>query len=140
MSRWRRLTLVLLPCLLLLPPFAVPAPQEKAQPEVRSRLGTWNIEWLGNPAKRRKAAQKAEDIAAYIAASKVELLGLNEISIDGEADGLLSNRTLVAACKLLRGRDRGDWRHLRFPSADKENKDQVCGVARNASRWSRVGK
>ena len=62
MTRWRRFTLVLLTCLLL-PLLAVPAPQEKAQQEVRSRLGTWNIEWLGNPAKRRKAAQKPEDIA-----------------------------------------------------------------------------
>src|SRR5437588_5116960 len=108
MTRWRRLTLVLLPCLLLLPLVAVPAPQEKAQPEVRSRLGTWNIEWLGNAAKRRKAAQKAEDIAAYVAASKVELLALNEISFDGEADGRLTNSTLVEACKLLRSKDRGD--------------------------------
>src|SRR5439155_25792585 len=112
----RRLFALLLPCLLLLPLVAVPAPQEKTQPEVRSRLGTWNIEWLGNAEKRRKPAQKAEDIASYIAASKVELLALNEISINGETEGRLTNSTLNEVCKQLKARERGGWQHLVFPS------------------------
>lgn len=137
MTHCCRLALLLLPCLLLLP---AAAKQDKPEKEVRARIGAWNIEWLGNPTKRRKAAQKPEDIADYLTASKVELLGLSEVSTDGETEGQPTNSILTEACKLLKGKERGDWRHVLFPSEEKDNKDQLCGVAWNASRWQLVEK
>src|SRR5262245_16453188 len=84
MLHWtRRLFLALVP-LVLLPFSLLPARQQTAERTVR--LGTWNIEWLGNSGKREKPAQDPDDLAKYIRASKVDLLGLNEITHDVEGD------------------------------------------------------
>jgi endonuclease/exonuclease/phosphatase family metal-dependent hydrolase len=129
MPRWtRRCFLALTPLFLLPMLFTSAQPEAAQQPTVR--LGTWNIEWLGNPTKRRKPAQKPEDIAKYIQASKVDLLALNEISDDEEGPEP-RNTTLNATCKILQSESRQEWKHLLFPSEEKNHKDQLCGVAWN---------
>jgi endonuclease/exonuclease/phosphatase family metal-dependent hydrolase len=137
MPRWtRRCFLTLLPVLVL---FTALAPARQDEPvEKTVRLGTWNIEWLGNAAKRRKAAQDPEDIAKYIQASKVDLLGLNEITHDVEGAEPRS-KTLTEAFKIMSKDARADWKHLLFPSEDKDHKDQLCGVAWNNSVVKLVG-
>src|SRR5437016_3211072 len=119
-----RTLLASLLALLLLLPFAVSSADErpaekKERPQEKARIGTWNIEWLGNKEKRRKPAQEAKDIADYIGASKVGLLALNEITGNIETDGQLTSQTLTAAFKLLKEQNKGDWQHLLFPSEEK---------------------
>src|SRR5207253_2069183 len=85
MPRWTRRFFLALAPLFLLPCALVPAPQQPAA-EPTVRVGAWNIEWLGNPAKRRNLPQEPDDLARYIRASKVDLLGLNEITGDAGGD------------------------------------------------------
>src|SRR5687768_12732132 len=67
------------------------------------RVGSWNIEWLGQPTKRAsKDPQTAKDIATYINDAGVDLLCLNEITWNVNVGELRSNATLEAACKILR--------------------------------------
>ncbi len=137
MPRWtRRLFLALVP-LVLLPFSLLPARQEQAEKTVR--LGTWNIEWLGNSGKRKKPAQDPDDLAKYIRASKVDLLGLNEITHDAEGDEP-RNKTLTKTLEALKKETGKEWQHLLFPSEDKDYKDQLCGVAWNTSVVQLVGK
>src|SRR5437762_11053288 len=64
-------------------PVAAPETPEKL------RVGAWNIEWLGNPENRSGPAknmqQKPEDLADYILAANVSVLGLEEIAEDATA-------------------------------------------------------
>src|SRR5262245_18076395 len=130
-SLWtRRLFLSLTP-LLLLPCALVPAPQVR-DAEQSVRVGAWNIEWLGNPEKRKKPAQDPDDLARYISASKVDLLGLSEITHDVEGDEPL-NKTLTKTLQTLGKETEKEWKHLLFPSEDKGHKDQLCGVAWNTA-------
>src|SRR5271155_2580886 len=99
MTRWTRRGFLLLLPVLLLPWTLAPARQD-APVEKKVRLGTWNIEWLGNPGMRKKAAQKPEDIAKYIMASKVDLLGLNEITTNLEGE-TLGNKTLIEVLAII---------------------------------------
>jgi hypothetical protein len=120
--------LVVVP-LLVIPITLIPAQQPAAAVKT-VRLGTWNIEWLGNAAKRRKPAQKPEDIAKYLLASKVDLLGLNEITDDAEGD-TPANKTLTETFKLMTKETGKEWKHVLFPSETPGHKDQLCGVAWN---------
>jgi hypothetical protein len=103
----------------------------KQPAEVTIRLGSWNIEWLGNPKMRKKPAQAPEDIAKYILASKVDLLGLNEITHDVEGDDPRTNKILTEALAMVKKETGKTWKHLLFPSDDPEHKDLLCGVAWN---------
>ncbi len=98
------------------------------------RVGTWNVEWLGKPDKRWHGAQKAEDVAAYLVASKVDLLGLNEISHDADGDEPRTNKTLAEAFAKVKEKTGKEWRHVLFGKEDRADKDQLCGVAWNADR------
>lgn len=117
-----------------------PVPLAEAQPDRKVRLGTWNIEWLGNAEKRKKPAQKAGDLAKYILASKVDLLGLNEITHDGAGDNPRTNQTLTDALQIVRKESGKEWKHLLFPSEDPGQKDQLCGVAWNTEAVKLVEK
>jgi hypothetical protein len=138
MPRWSRPFLISLPLFLLLSLTAAP-PAGEAKEEGSARIGAWNIEWLGNAEKRRKPIQKAEDVAAYIAASKVILLALNEVTGDVESNGTYSSSILTEAFKQLSARDGGNWRHLLFPPEKKDERDQLCGVAWHKD-WELVDK
>jgi len=55
--------------------------------QATARVGAWNIEWLGVPGSRsgsgKNVKQKASDIADYIIDSNVDILGLEEVSLNG---------------------------------------------------------
>ncbi len=129
--RWPRRCLTVLVTLLLLIPALVPARQAQPAPAEKTvRLGTWNIEWLGNAAKRKREGQKPDDIAKYIMASKVDLLGLNEIThdVDGEEP---RNKTLNEALAIIKENTGKTWKHVLFNKENDKEKDQLCGVAWN---------
>jgi len=104
-----------------------PSPGEAAPP-IESldeiRIGSWNIEWLGQ-ANRRSGpasgiAQSAEDLADYIEASGVRVLALQEVAIDA-FDGSPTNATLSRAGEFLDETTGGDWWHAVFRSSSNQN-------------------
>jgi 5'-nucleotidase (lipoprotein e(P4) family) len=107
------------------------------------RLGAWNVEQLGSPDQRsepgRNVAQKPEDLAAYIAKARVDVLALEEI---GDTDGLdwrHSNDTLDQTFKLLNDQTQQAWKYLLFPKKHEDETFQLTGVAWNEKRVQAIG-
>lgn len=112
--------------------FALIVPPALAQDTIR--LGAWNIEHLGNPGSRGGApAQAPRDIAEYIIASEVDVLGLEEITqnLAGRR-----NQTIERALEIVRQRTGDTWRHVLFPKSDIH---QHIGVAWNTARAEMIG-
>ena len=103
------------------------------------RIGAWNIEWLGFAQNRgagnKDVPQKPSDIADYIIRSKVDVLGLEEITRTGPGD---MNETLIKAFDIVGKRTGQVWRHVLF---NKRNGDlnQRIGVAWNTEKARIVG-
>lgn len=99
------------------------------------RIGSWNIEWLGKPDDRSGPAQnipqKPEDIADYIVASGVSLLGVQEIVASVNSRPIRSHElesTLAAVEKQT-----GDhWEYVLFPG--RQDGDQLTGILWNTAR------
>jgi len=102
------------------------------------RVGAWNIEWLGSPDMRsgpaRDIAQTADDLAEYILAANVAVLGLEEI---GRSEPEWTNATLQAALDKVGTQTGGHWEQRLFPCATGRN--QLCGIAWDAARVTAVG-
>lgn len=116
-------------------------PQPAPPPPPRYvRIGAWNIEWLGTPESRsgpaKGVAQKPEDLADYIEAADVAILGLAEIARTDNDDSW-TNATLTAAFELLNQRTGARWRHRLWPAHSGRN--QLCGIAWDQSRVKPVG-
>ncbi len=114
------------------------------------RVGSWNIEHLGDPGSRRgtgtKQLQKASDLAKYIQFAKVDLLLLQEITADESAPNgfprmYRTNRVLNETFGLLNRASQGkaEWKHILFPKAISSDRSQWTGVAWNSSRLSALG-
>lgn len=115
---------------------ATPAP---AQPEPTVRVGSWNIEWLGQPEKRHsKHDQKPEDIAKYIKSSGVQVLALNEICAT-TTEGPLRNANLDQAFEWLWKETQQDWQYVLFPKPGAADRLQLVGVAWNNRAVQKVG-
>jgi hypothetical protein len=104
------------------------------------RIGAWNIEWLGTPGSRsgpaKGHAQTAEDLADYILAADVSILGLEEIART-DADDTWTNQTLADAFALVSQRTGGAWNHRLFPA--RSGRNQNTGIAWDSSRVTPVG-
>ncbi|WP_406819292.1 endonuclease/exonuclease/phosphatase family protein [Pseudomonas sp. KnCO4] len=118
-----------------------------AQQQDELAIGAWNIEWLGNVKPAARPAQAPDDIAAYIAHAKVDVLALSEISITRSEDGAPVNRQLDEAFALLNSRG-ASWEYKLFEKHPKASspKDQWTGLAWNKQRvqlsggpWSVAG-
>ncbi|MEJ5861779.1 endonuclease/exonuclease/phosphatase family protein [Pseudomonas farsensis] len=97
---------------------------------VQLNIGSWNIEWLGSPVRNKIGKQTPADIASYIEASNVDVLGLQEISANRRMDGKANNLQLDKAFALLNGRG-ADWQYRLFkkhPQASSPNA-QWTGLA-----------
>ena len=103
------------------------------------RIGAWNIEFLGKPDSRKDVGagvpQEPADIADYIIASKVAILGLEEITDNGTTPN--TNKTIAAALDIVKQKTGATWRHVLFPKSS--GRDQHIGVAWNTARVSIVG-
>lgn len=120
-----------------IPPSSVVPLADRLTTPAELRIGSWNIEHLGSPAKRsgpaKNVKQRAEDLADYIAFSEVDVLGL--IEIYGDSTGSSANRILNAAFETL-DKDRGaKWKYALFG----KGRQQLIGVAWNTAKVSRVG-
>src|SRR5581483_8251839 len=76
--------------------------------------------------------QTAEDIADYILASKVDILGLEEVSDNDEDKETRSNTTILKALAIIKKKTGKTWTHRLF-SGVKGGKDldQLTGIAWN---------
>lgn len=99
------------------------------------RVGAWNIEWLGTPERRsgpaKSQARTPDNLAEYILAADVDILGLEEIRIDAE-DGSDTNALLTGALAIVAEERGGHWQHRLFPT--HYGGDQCCGIAWDAAR------
>lgn len=99
------------------------------------RVGARNVEWLGSPERRsgpaRDQARTAADLAEYILAGDVDILGLEEIKIDTE-DGSNTNTLLSVALGIVEGKRGGHWQHRIFPT--HRGRDLCCGIAWDSTR------
>lgn len=107
--------------------------QTTAQCERIVNVGSWNIQWLGNAKAGKRQPQDPGDIAAYVAAGKVDVLGLAEISATSNAgNGPARNQTLDDAFQVLNASG-AKWRYVLFekrPGA-RAPEDQWTGLAWN---------
>lgn len=85
------------------------------------KIGAWNIEWLGFPEKRAKPgkdrAQEPEDLAAYIHASGVDVLSLEEIGVDSDKAPWKS-KELDRVFEQLKKKHNQEWSYVLFSKAD----------------------
>ncbi|MFH1112906.1 MAG: endonuclease/exonuclease/phosphatase family protein [Pseudomonadota bacterium] len=106
-------------------------------------VGAWNIQWLGKPWKRswigKNVPQKAEDIAGYVKASKVQLLALEEICGDGAIPGNPTNETLDAVIGMLNEGTGASWTYRLFPKRKPDDGEQHTGLMWNAKIVTAVG-
>lgn len=119
-----------------------PAPRDAAAASARApiRVGAWNIEWLGTPGSRsgpaKNVAQTAEDLADYILAADVAILGVEEIARSGSGDGW-TNDTLSQALEIIGRRTGHAWRQRLFPA--RSGRNQNTGIAWDTTRVTAVG-
>lgn len=106
------------------------------------RIGSWNIEWCGLPQKRTlaKIERKPADVAAYVKASGVSILGLNEICGEGENPNELRSSVLTKAFAILNEQTGQKWKYVLFPRREAEDKVLLTGIAWDESKVKMVGK
>ena len=124
-----------------LPPAA--APRQAALTSPRSlRLGSLNLEWLGQPERRRRPYHVPQDPAAmadYLIASRVDVLALQEISDTDGVNGRRTNHLLDRTFALMRQRGAGDWAYVLTAKLAPSDTTQQTGVAWNRARVMPVG-
>jgi hypothetical protein len=98
----------------------IPCAENAAQQQVEQtvRIGAWNIEWLGLPSNRHgeghDVAQTPKNIADYIMASEVDILGLEEVN-DNDGDmKTRTNSTITEALDVIKEKTGKTWKHLLF--------------------------
>lgn len=131
---------------------AVAADTQTIKPR-KVRIGAWNIEWLGQPDKRYGKSQgnlqKAEDLADYIIAARIEVLALEEVcptnlndpqEYDPETDGPLDNETLRSALEIVSKKTKSEWTFRLFPSTGTtRSTNQLTGIAWNTTTLTVLG-
>ena len=99
------------------------------------RLGTWNIERLGEGDEETTS----ESIANYIQRSRVDILALQEIK-DTDPNRRVRTNTQLRGAFELRNRESGaQWRYRMFPNRRPSDTTQLAAVAWNSSRVEMVG-
>lgn len=120
--------------------------QPKAKP-ITIRIGSWNIEHLGNPGARngpgRDHLQDPRDLADYIQYAKVDILVVQEVTANkgtppGFASQYKTNKQLYDAFQIL-NRKGAKWQHVLFPKARFADEHQRIGIAWNAAKVKPVG-
>jgi predicted extracellular nuclease len=106
-------------------------------------IGAWNIQWLGNseqrPGQAKKVEQKPEDLATYIADSKVDVLSMEEISDTDDVKATHTNRILDEVFKQLNKTGGNNWKYLLFPKRNQAATTQLTGIAWNEKEVKKIG-
>jgi predicted extracellular nuclease len=119
-----------------------------AQKSVQLRVGSWNIEHLGDPKARRGSGegvlQQPKDLARYIRYADLDLLALQEITADADApDGFpkkyRTNSILTKTFEQLNKSAGHDWKHILFPKMKPADTGQWVGVAWNSAAVKPAG-
>lgn len=130
-------------------PVDAPTPPTEALDEIR--IGSWNIEWLGQANSRsmpaRGIAQSAEDLADYIEASGVQVLALQEIKATGSlfvdnSDGsefYSVNDTLSEVSYIFYEQTGSVWKHNLFRSDSNQSTGIMWNTDAVTLRYSESG-
>lgn len=139
-ARASYLTLLFLCILIGLFPHAAFAQQQ-------IKIGAWNIQYLGSrtcrPAATQHTAQRPSDIARFIIASGVDILGLEEITDDDGQPNTYTNRTLNSVMRKIRQTTGDTWDYMLFRrfqdgAGCKAINLQLTGVAWNTRKVKRL--
>jgi hypothetical protein len=112
------------------------------------RIGSWNIENLGNPGARRGPgegiAQKPKDLAHYIHYARLDLLALQEIHADepapaGFPNKYRTNSILNKTFQELNKEPGQSWKHVLFPKMRAADTSQWTGLAWKEAKVKPVG-
>jgi endonuclease/exonuclease/phosphatase family metal-dependent hydrolase len=112
------------------------------------RLGSWNIEHLGDPKARRGPGegfeQKPEDLLRYIRHARVDMLAMQEVNADspGPEGFPMRYRTNSVIAKTLTELNKtpgNAWKHVLFPKMRAGDPGQWTGLAWNTKKVSSVG-
>lgn len=98
------------------------------------KVGAWNIENLGE----RQIGQDAPALAEHLRLAGVDVLALEEIH-DTDAGNARRNGKLDQVFALLNQQPGQDWDYVLFANRDQTDTSQLCGVAWNRERVTRVG-
>ncbi|MCC6418317.1 MAG: endonuclease/exonuclease/phosphatase family protein [Gemmataceae bacterium] len=118
------------------------------QPAATLRVGSWNLDHLGDKGARRGPGENVEqtpaDLARYIRHSGVDLLAVQEVSANGPAPRgfparFRTNSILTKALTELNRTPGNDWTHVLFPKARASDTSQWTGIAWKAARVKPVG-
>lgn len=124
------------------------APAQTAETPRYLRLGSWNIEHLGNPGARRGSGegvlQRPTDLARYLRHARLDLLAVQEISADAEGPAgfprkYRTNATLTKALDELNKTQGQAWKHILFPKMRAADTSQWTGLAWNSAKVKPVG-
>ena len=112
------------------------------------KIGAWNIQYLGahncRPASTAHTAQRSADIAKFIVASGVDILGLEEITDDDGQPNTFTNQTLTSVMTKIRQTTGDTWNYMLFRKFQggegcKSINLQLTGVAWNTKKVKRLG-
>ncbi len=112
------------------------------------RLGSWNIEHLGDAKARRGPGegfeQRPQDLARYLRYARLDVLAMQEVTADAPApDGFPKQyRTNTVMAKTLAELNKmpgNAWKHVLFPKMRAGDPGQWTGVAWNEKKVQHVG-
>jgi endonuclease/exonuclease/phosphatase family metal-dependent hydrolase len=120
-------------CWLALLVVLLAAPASPADEYVK--IGAWNIEHLGKP----KGHQDPTALAEYIFLAGVDVLAMEEIYDTDPNKKSRRNAVLDETFKVLSRNKGHDWDYLIFPNKNEGDTSQLCAVAWNKARVTRLG-
>lgn len=99
------------------------------------KIGAWNIENLG----ARDFGQNAKALAEHLHLAGVDVLALEEIHDTDNNASTRTNAKLDEVFALLNQQPGQNWEYVLFANKDQTDKSQLCGVAWNKAKVSKVG-
>jgi predicted extracellular nuclease len=120
---------------------------EAAYAQQQIKVGAWNIQYLGahncRPVSTEHTAQRPSDIAKFIIASGVDILGLEEITDDDGQSNTYTNQTLTSVMTKIRETTGDTWDYMLFRKFQegqgcKAINVQLTGVAWNTRKVKRL--
>ena len=120
---------------------------DAASAQQQIKVGAWNIQYLGahtcRPASTQHTAQRPSDLAKFIIASGVDILGLEEITDDDGVANTFTNQTLNSVMQRIRQTTGDTWDYMLFRrfqdgTGCKAINLQLTGVAWNTKKVKRV--
>lgn len=99
------------------------------------KIGAWNIEHLGH----RNFGQHPKALAEHILFAGVDVLALEEIYDTDSNSSTRTNAKLDEVFALVNQQPGQNWEYLLFANKDQTDTTQLCGVAWNKAKLSKVG-